>query len=229
MPNNNNRKKKNNLNINLKMKDKIVKIKNILKYTDEEINELPYIFAIQIDKRSYCNYYVSLLKTKHNLIFAFNKDYNSRIIKIDLFLIGFTIEYVVNALFYNDDKMHDIYQSKGEYDLEAQIPINVYSYLISSLLNTPINFLALSNDSIINFKQKYSKINSMRKAKELKNKLIIKFILFFVISFMFFLFFWYYISMFGVIYKNTQKHLLKDTLLSFGVSLFIPFVIYLFP
>ena len=144
-------------------------------------------------------------------------------------MIGFTIEYVVNALFYSDDKMHDIYKSKGEYDLEAQIPITVYSYLISSLLNTPINFLALSNDSIINFKQNYSKINSMRRAKELKNKLIIKFILFFVISFMFFLFFWYYISMFGVIYKNTQKHLLKDTLLSFGVSLFIPFVIYLFP
>ena len=37
MHNNNNRKKKNNLNTNLKMKDKIVKIKNILKYTDEEI------------------------------------------------------------------------------------------------------------------------------------------------------------------------------------------------
>ena len=144
-------------------------------------------------------------------------------------MIGFTIDYVVNALFYNDDKMHDIYKSKGEYDIEAQIPITVYSYLISLILNTPINFLALSNDSILNFKQNSSKINSMKRAKELKNKLSIKFILFFVISFVFLVFFWYYISMFGVIYKNTQKHLLKDTLLSLGVSLLIPFIIYLFP
>ena len=35
--------------------------------------------------------------------------------------------------------------------------------------------------------------------------------------------------MFGVIYKNTQIHLLKDTLISFGLSLSIPFVFYLLP
>ena len=33
----------------------------------------------------------------------------------------------------------------------------------------------------------------------------------------------------SIIYKNTQMHLLKDTLMSFGLSLFIPFGIYLFP
>ena len=35
--------------------------------------------------------------------------------------------------------------------------------------------------------------------------------------------------MFGVIYRNTQYHLLKDTLLSFGLSLIYPFGIYLIP
>ena len=35
--------------------------------------------------------------------------------------------------------------------------------------------------------------------------------------------------MFDVIYKNTQYHLLKDTLISFGVSLLSPFCIYLLP
>ncbi len=35
--------------------------------------------------------------------------------------------------------------------------------------------------------------------------------------------------MFGAIYRNTQMHLLKDTLISFGLSLSYPFVIYLFP
>ena len=35
--------------------------------------------------------------------------------------------------------------------------------------------------------------------------------------------------MFCVIYRNTQLHLLKDTLMSFGLSLLIPFFIYLIP
>ena len=35
--------------------------------------------------------------------------------------------------------------------------------------------------------------------------------------------------MFGVIYKNTQYHLLKDTLISFGISFIHPFVLYLLP
>ena len=35
--------------------------------------------------------------------------------------------------------------------------------------------------------------------------------------------------MFGAIYKNTQLHLLKDTLISFGISMLTPFAIYLLP
>jgi hypothetical protein len=35
--------------------------------------------------------------------------------------------------------------------------------------------------------------------------------------------------MFGTIYKNTQLHLIKDTLISFGLSLIYPFGINLLP
>ena len=69
----------------------------------------------------------------------------------------------------------------------------------------------------------------MKRAEDLRTKLTIKFTLFFIIGFLLLAFFWYYISMFGVIYRNTQMHLLKDTLMSFGLSLLIPFVIYLLP
>ena len=50
-----------------------------------------------------------------------------------------------------------------------------------------------------------------------------------MISFLFLAFFWLYLSCFGVIYKNTQVYLLKDTLISFGLSLIYPFFIYLLP
>ena len=138
------------------------------KYIDEEINDFSYDLALKIDKRTYCQYYISLLKTQHSLICALfnNNDYNSGIIKIDLFLIGFAIEYIVNALFYNDDTMHKIYEDKGLFDLETQLPIAFYSTIISTILNYPLNFLALSNDAIINFKKDNSKINIIiRKTK----------------------------------------------------------------
>ena len=220
---------KNKKNSNLTM-DKKYKIENILKYNDEEINNLSYDLAIHYDKRSYFIYYISLIKTKHNLINAFfNNDYNSTIIKLDLFIIGFAIDYVVNALFYNDKTMHNIYEAKGEYDWKEQIPISAYSTLISMILNMPLNLLALSGDAIINFKRNTSKADLMKKEEALKSKLKIKFVLFFIISFIFLLLFWYYISIFCVIYKNTQMHLLKDTLSSLGLSLLIPFAIYLLP
>ena len=72
-----------------------------MKYSDDEMNSLSYELTLQNDNRSYSEYYISSLKTKHNLIssFCYNNDYNSKIIKIDLFFIGFTIYYTVNALF----------------------------------------------------------------------------------------------------------------------------------
>ena len=39
--------------------------------------------------------------------------------------------------------MHKIYESKGYFDLEIQLPIAIYSTLISMVLNYPFNFLAL--------------------------------------------------------------------------------------
>ena len=86
-----------------------------------------------------------------------------------IFLIGFTIDYIVNALLYNDDTMHNIYESKGEFDLEAQIPIMVYSSLISLVLNAQLEFLAFSNDSIIDFKQNKSIIDLNKRVKDLTN------------------------------------------------------------
>ena len=200
-------------------------------FIEEEINGLSYNLALLYDKRNYCKYYFSLIKTQHNLICALfnNNDYNCGIIKINLFFIGFTIEYTLNALFYDDDTMHKIYESKGDFDLDTQLPIAIYSTLISIILNYPLNFLALSNDAIINFKQNSTKNMIMEKTKVLNNNLLSKFVIYFIISFLLLLFFWYYLSMFGVIYKNTQIHLLKDTLISFGLSLIIPFIFYLLP
>jgi len=118
----NNTKKNNSVN-NLKILNR-VKIKKILeisekimKFNDGELNNLSYNLALKYDKRTYAQYYMSLLRTKHIIFFSLfnNNDYNSRIIKIDLFFIGFILYYTINALFFNDETMHKIYEDKGIY------------------------------------------------------------------------------------------------------------------
>ena len=222
----------NNIGNNTRIEqNKINKIKTIMEYIDDEMNDLSYELAIENDKRTFSIYYISLIKTKHPIIFSFyyNNDYNSKIIKIDLFFIDFTILYTINALFFNDNTMHIIYENKGKFDIEYQLPKIIYSSLISMILNTIIKLLSLSNDLIIELKQNKEKIDIDERKDKLKNKLNIKFSLYFIISFILLLLFWYYISMFGTIYRNTQLHLLKDTLMSFVLSLIYPFALYLLP
>ena len=69
----------------------------------------------------------------------------------------------------------------------------------------------------------------MEKEKDLYKKLKIKFGLYFIISNIILLFFWYYLAMFCAIYQNTQIHLIKDTLISYGIGFIYPFGIYFIP
>ena len=125
--------------------------------------------------------------------------------------------------------MHKIYIDEGKFDYFYHIPQIIYSNLISFVITLIIEFLALSESNIIDFKQEKN-INILnKKFEKLLYKLKIKFALFFVISFLFSVVLGYYMSCFCGIYVNTQIHLITDSLISFGLSLLYPFIIYLFP
>ncbi len=207
------------------------KIKNtIMKYTDYELNSMTFKNALAYDKRSYIQYYLSLLRTKHILISAImpSYDYNSRISKICLFLFSFTLYYCINAIFFTDNIIHIITEDDGEFNFIYQLPQILYSSIISSFISMLIRYLSLFEKDMLKFK------NSKEKnIEEDKNKLMkflrMKFVWFFNISLAFLFLFWYYLSCFCVVNKNSHIHLLKDTLISFGFSLIYPFGIYLIP
>ena len=202
---------------------------NMSELSAQEINILPYNKAKKYDKRTFSLYYLSLLRTKHLLIFTFyTKDYNSRIIKIYLFFFTFAINFTINALFFDDLNMHQIYIDEGDFNLAYQLPIIIYSSLITTILNTCIKLLALFQDNILNIKNcKVQKLDEI--CKEEISKIKIKMILFFIITFSLLFLFWYYLCCFCGVYKNTQVYLLKDTLCSFFTSLITPFGLYLLP
>ena len=214
-----------------KIKQTIEKVKSIMAYNNEELNKLPYNLALKYDKRTYCEYYISLLRAKHILLFTFcnENDYNSKLIKINLFFIGFVLYLFDNVLSFSDDIKHRIYEGEGIYNILNQLPKIIYSTLISLILNALLNFLALSDRGISSFKKNKLIVDLNERKTKLVNQLKIKFILYFIISSILLLFFWYYISMFCAIYKYTQIHLISDTLISYGLSLSYPFGYYLLP
>ena len=216
----------------LKYNNSIVKNEhklNKINYNDYELNDLSYKEALKIDKRTYFHYYFSLLKIKHLLIFTFytNNDYNSKIIKIILFLFSFALYLTVNALFFNDKTLHKIYEDYGKYNFIYQIPNILYSSIITSIINIIIKYLSLTEKNIIEIKKE--KKNIEEKSNKILKYLVIKLIIFFILIFLFLIIFWFYLTCFCGVYKNTQIHLIKDTLISFGLSLLYPFIINLLP
>ena len=203
--------------------------KKIFELNDYELNDLIYKEAIIKDQRTYCSYYLSLIRQKHLLIFSFfpMKDYNSQIIKIDLFFINFTIYFTVNALFFSDSTMHKIYLDEGDFNFIYQIPQILYSSLVSGIINIFLKLLALTGQKIIKIKQ--IKMNVELKSNEIIRIIRYKILFYYIISHILLLICWYYVGCFCAIYKNTQAHLIKDTIISFGLSFIYPFFIYLFP
>ena len=201
--------------------------KKINKLNDHEINSLSYKEAITIDKRTFIDYYISLLKRKQMLVFTFyiNDDYNSRSVKICLFLFLFALYFTVNALFFDDATMHKIYVDKGKYNFIYQIRNIIYSSLISLIIGTTVKFLSLSENVIIDIKNN----NNEQKNDNIQKCLKIKIILFFILDILFLSFFWYYLSCFCSVYRNTQLYLIKSTLITFGLSLLYPVGLCLIP
>ena len=201
--------------------------RNFNQYNDKEINSLDYIKAKKIDKRTYFQYYISLIKTNHILIFSFYliSDYNSQIIKIYLFFYNFMINYTVSAMFYSDDTIHKIYIDKGLFDFTYQLPQIIYSFIISSILTNLLNFLGLYEGDIIEMKKNKKNNENNKKIFIIKFKIF----LFFIITYVLLFFIWLYLGCFCAVYKNTQIHLFKDVISSFAFSLLTPFFICLLP
>ena len=126
--------------------------------------------------------------------------------------------------------MHKIYVDQGSFDLIYQLPQIIYSAIISWVLNALIQLLGLTEDNILSFKNdKYPLQNLNQKYNKLITIIKIKLTFFYILNICILVVYWYYVTCFCGIYRNTQIHLLKDSLFSYIFSLITPFGIYIFP
>ena len=218
-----------------KRKEKETKINNKSKdyrlLNDYEINNLEYEEAVKIDQRKYIQYYWSLLRQKQIILFTFflSNDYNIITIKIALLIISFSLYFTINGFFFSDSTMHKAYVDNGKYDFIYKIPQLLYSSMVTFVINIILKKLSLSQKNILEIKEERDFNKAIQKSKEIESSLKIRFFLFFILSFILIIFFWYFISCFCAVFVNTQIILIEDTLISFGFSLLSPFGINLLP
>ena len=92
-----------------------------------------------------------------------------------------------------------------------------------------LHFLILTDKDISEIKRQETKNLALNMKKTKLKNMKIKILIFFILNFILLGFFWYYLTCFNAIYKNTQVYLIINTFISFGFSLFYPFIINIFP
>ena len=225
-------KKINNNNNNEKKEiKKDIENEKVVDYSSLELNSFQYTDALENDKRTYFQFYISLIKEKHILFFTFNKkkDYNLNIIKICFLFFSFSLFLAVNAFFFNDLIFHRIYLDYGKFNFVIVLPHIIYSIIITSLINELIKKLSLSNQNILGIKNEKNEYKLKGKILTELKKIIIKFTCFFVFGIFFLMIFWYYISCFCAVFKNTQIYFIKTIIIGYIFSLIYPFIFFLLP
>ena len=95
---------------NKELLNKKEEIREFLIKTDNEMNSLSYRDALILDKRSFCQYYFSLIRIHQIIIFTIHtkKDYNSRVIKICYLFFIYALVLIINILFIDDSTLYFI-------------------------------------------------------------------------------------------------------------------------
>ena len=213
---------KNNINIG-----NIIKLSN----TDSEIQDLDYEAAIIYDKRSYLRMYWGFLVDSQIILGTFCKDNNLDLfaIKVSFLVFTFQISFFLNAFFYTDEYISDAYHNDGVLDFFSGLPKSIYSLIATLIITNLLSMLSSSKNELIRLIKRIRQYNDYeriinKKLTKLRNKLIIYFILVFLFS----SFFLYYVSLFCIIYKFSQKYWFLGCLESFGADSLIALIICIF-
>ena len=198
-------------------------------FNSKEINDLNYNESLLVDQRSFLLMYYNFLQYSQLIIFTFvtKTDSNLRTIKISLFLFAFVIYLTFNTLFFTDETMSQIYKKGGSFDFIYNLPKTLFSSLCCGIINFLLKFLSLSQNDIKTLNNIKNENERIYKLSKLMKCWKCKMFFFYLLMFIFTSLFHIYVITFCTVYVNTQKHLIKSTLISFSLSMIYPFGICL--
>ena len=151
------------------------------------------------------------------------------IIKLSFFIFTLQITFFLNAFFYTDDYISDAYHNDGILDFFSGLPKSIYSFVATLVTTNLLRMLSNSKGELIEVIKKrriYKDYLHLIKIKldKLRRKLIIYFILVYILE----LFFLYFVTAFCAVYRNSQKFWFFGCLESFGMDSLVALIICIF-
>ena len=193
-----------------------------------ELNNLEYKQASKYDRRSCCRTYISFMLREEIvlLVFVSRNDYNLFFVKLARFLLLAITSMAFNALFFFHKTMYKKQDIEENWTFVQKLPQLLFVLVANHIIEVYLCFLSMTDISIYKIKALSKKPKTSQKIIDIIDCMKVKLITFFVSTFIFFLLFWYFISAFCAVYKNTQKIFIRDSAISFASSLLDPFLIY---
>ena len=197
-------------------------------YDCDCINNLEYEQACEYDKRSFCRTYISTLFREELVLFTFFSchDYNLLYVKLARFLILACTNMTMTALFFFHKTMYKKQDIEENWSFVQKLPQLLFVLIANHIIEVYLCFLSMTDSSVYEIKALSKKPNNGKKIIDIIDCMKAKLIAFFISTFILFLAFWYFISAFCAVYKNTQEIFIRDSSISFVTSLLDPFVIY---
>ena len=205
------------------------------------LNNYDFKMAVKNDKRSFWRIFYICLLAKENIIniILFKTPLDQKPIRFCLFLFNYSCDLALNTIFYSNENISDKYHYEGNNLLMFSLVNNIVKIIISSLLS---KLLIISFRHMINSRRDFEnvfkeeedklrkdkgyKVNKKRKINiilqirhiclRLKNKIII----FFILEFLIMLLYFYFVTAFCDVYKKTQISWICDFFTSFLFSFF---------
>ena len=109
------------------------------------------------------------------------------------------------------------------------LPRIILSFIISYIIILVIKFFSLTERQLLEIRKQTNYTNANKIARKIKKYFCMKYIIFYLLSFLFLILLWYYLSSFCAVYQNSQVFLIINTIISFGLSLLYPFIINIIP
>ena len=147
-----------------------------------------------------------------------------------MLFLSFALHYTINALFFTDANMHQIFLDGGSYNFSYQLPYIIISAVCAmAILRIMLETLVLTDRSILQVKHQPTKDKAYEMKQQVLKCMNIKFAIFFILNFILLILFWFYLTCFNAKYENTQIYLIENTFISFGFSMVYPFIINILP
>ena len=217
------------LNKKMKLKEKINvnksninnnRIINLEEYLMTSIDDLDYDEAINRENRDFCRIFLDKLIARQMIVDLF---YNNnwilpKSIKFIFFIVRIDLYIVVNALFYNEEYITNLYYSKEKEKFFSFVPRSLNRIIYTSIVSTVLNFII---SLLFPTENKIKKIiiRKRNNLKEMERKLLItmkniinNYWIFIIISYILTIFSWYYISCFNNAYPYLKIEWIKSSI-----------------